>query len=308
MTGVYTVRRNVEQWPRMRGCDRGGARCDRETVRHTVARYGVAPAASGRHCFALCGRFFVRARRVLAALATFSNTLFRQQYECGCLQAGRESPIMAMIASRSSFVSLVSILAGFCVAGIAQTAHAGASERLKEFVQATHSGRVAFEQVVTAKNGKAPARASGSFAFSRPGKFRWTYNKPYEQVIVGDGDKLWFYDKDLNQVTVRKLGNALGATPAAILAGSNDLASNFNLEDKGVRDGLDWLDARPKSNDTSFQIIRLGFNGNELAAMELEDTFGQLTKLRFARFERNPALPADTFRFTPPPGADVAGE
>jgi outer membrane lipoprotein carrier protein len=191
---------------------------------------------------------------------------------------------------------------------MAPHAHAGAVEHLKEFVQATHSGRVSFEQVVTAKSGKAPVRASGSFAFSRPGKFRWTYDKPFEQVIVGDGDKLWFYDKDLNQVTVRKLGNALGSTPAAILAGSNDLASNFTLTDAGQREGLDWLDAKPKASDTSFEKIRLGFNGAELAAMELQDTFGQVTVLHFAHFERNPALPAETFRFTPPPGADVAGE
>jgi outer membrane lipoprotein carrier protein len=189
----------------------------------------------------------------------------------------------------------------------AQSAHAAASDRLKEFVQGTRSARVSFEQVVTAKSGRKPERASGTFAFSRPGKFRWTYLKPYEQVIVGDGEKLWFYDKDLNQVSVKKLDNALGATPAAILSGNNDLAKNFVLEDTGVHDGLDWLDARPKSRDTSFELIRLGFNGVELVAMEMHDSFGQVTSLRFSHLERNPALPADLFRFTPPPGADVAG-
>src|ERR1700691_2690404 len=143
------------------------------------------------------------------------------------------------------------------VAAIALNVNAGAVEHLKEFVQATRSGRVSFEQVVTAKNGKAPSRSSGNFAFSRPGKFRWTYDKPFEQVIVGDGEKLWFYDKELNQVTVRKLGNALGTTPAAILAGSNDLSSNFTLTDSGPRDGLDWLDAKPKTGDTSFEDIKL---------------------------------------------------
>jgi outer membrane lipoprotein carrier protein len=187
-------------------------------------------------------------------------------------------------------------------------AHAAATERLKEFVQTTHSGRVSFEQVVTAQNGKAPAQSSGNFAFSRPGKFRWVYSKPYEQVIVGDGEKLWFYDKDLNQVTVKKLGGALGTTPAAILAGSNDFAANFALEDAGEHDGLEWLSAKPRTNDTNFQAIKLGFNGPELAVMELQDTFGQTTTLRFAHFERNPALSADTFRFAPPPGADVVGE
>jgi len=188
------------------------------------------------------------------------------------------------------------------------TAGAAAIDRLGEFVQATRSGRVAFEQVVTSKSGRKPERASGSFAFSRPGKFRFTYLKPYQQVIVGDGEKLWFYDKDLNQVTVRKLGNALGATPAAILSGSNDLEKNFVLGDLPDRDGLEWLEAKPKAKDTSFETIRLGFSGANLAAMELHDTFGQITTLRFSQIERNPALPAELFRFAPPPGADVIGE
>jgi outer membrane lipoprotein carrier protein len=188
------------------------------------------------------------------------------------------------------------------------TSGAAAIDRLGEFVQATRSGRVAFDQVVTSKNGRKPELASGSFAFSRPGKFRFTYLKPYEQIIVGDGEKLWFYDKDLNQVTVRKLGNALGATPAAILAGSNDLAKNFILANLPDRDGLEWLEAKPIARDTSFEIIKLGFSGASLAAMELHDTFGQVTMLRFSQIERNPALPAELFRFTPPPGADLIGE
>jgi outer membrane lipoprotein carrier protein len=190
---------------------------------------------------------------------------------------------------------------------LTQPARAAATDRLKEFVQATHSGRVGFEQVVTAKGAKAPSTASGSFSFLRPGKFRWTYDKPYEQVIVGDGEKLWFYDKDLNQVTVRKLDTALGATPAAILAGSNDLAKNFTLQDLGEQDGLEWLSATPKSKDTNFDAIKLGFKGAELTAMELHDTFGQTTVLHFSHFERDPKLPADAFRFTPPKGADVVG-
>jgi len=188
------------------------------------------------------------------------------------------------------------------------TAGAAAIDRLGEFVQATRSGRVTFEQLVTSRSGRKPERASGSFAFSRPGKFRFTYLKPYEQIIVGDGEKLWFYDKDLNQVTVRKLGNALGATPAAILAGSNDLAKNFVLADLPDRDGLEWLEAKPIARDTGFEIIKLGFSGANLAAMELHDTFGQVTMLRFSRIERNPVLPAELFRFTPPPGADLIGE
>jgi outer membrane lipoprotein carrier protein len=188
-----------------------------------------------------------------------------------------------------------------------QTASAAASDRLKEFVQSTHSGQVSFEQVVTAKGAKAPARSSGNFAFLRPGKFRWAYEKPYQQLIVGDGEKLWFYDKDLNQVTVKKLDNALGATPAAILAGSNDFAKNFTLEDLGESDGMEWLSAKPKSRDTNFDAIKMGFKGADLAAMELHDTFGQTTLLKFSHIERNPALSENTFRFVPPAGADVVG-
>jgi outer membrane lipoprotein carrier protein len=209
-----------------------------------------------------------------------------------------------MIPSRRRlFLALFAAL--FSTPGMACAA---AIDRLGEFVQATRSGRVTFEQLVTSKSGRKPERASGSFAFSRPGKFRFTYLKPYEQVIVGDGEKLWFYDKDLNQVTVRKLGNALGATPAAILAGSNDLAKNFVLADLSDRDGLEWLEAKPIARDTGFEIIKLGFSGANLAAMELHDTFGQVTMLRFSRIERNPVLPAELFRFTPPPGADLIGE
>jgi outer membrane lipoprotein carrier protein len=211
-------------------------------------------------------------------------------------------PIMIPSRRRVSIALLTALLA------VPATSGASAIDRLGEFVQATRSGRVAFDQVVTSKDGRKPERASGSFAFFRPGKFRFTYLKPYEQVIVGDGEKLWFYDKDLNQVTVRKLGNALGATPAAILAGSNDLAKNFVLAELPDRDGLEWLEAKPRARDTSFEIIRLGFSGANLAAMELHDTFGQTTTLRFREIERNPVLPADLFRFTPPPGADVVGE
>jgi outer membrane lipoprotein carrier protein len=146
----------------------------------------------------------------------------------------------------------------------------------------------------------------------RPGKFRWVYEKPYEQWIVGDGDKLWIFDKDLNQVTVRKLGNSLGQSPAAILAGSDDLEKNFTLKEAGSQDGMDWLEARPKAKDTTFELVRIGFKaeggGHNLAAMELHDSFGQTSVLKFGTLERNPTLPPDTFHFTPPKGADVISD
>ena len=190
-------------------------------------------------------------------------------------------------------------------------AQAAALDALRDFVRNTRSGKTTFTQVIVNKNGKTSNPASGSFQFQRPGKFRWVYEKPYDQWIVGDGERLWIYDRDLNQVSTRKLGGALGASPAAILAGSDDLEKNFELKDGGVHDGLEWLEATPRAKDTTFELVRIGFRseaaGSALAAMELKDSFGQTSVLTFGRIERNAVLPADTFRFTPPKGADVFG-
>jgi chaperone LolA len=145
--------------------------------------------------------------------------------------------------------------------------------------------------------------------FERPGKFRWVYKKPYEQLIVGDGKKFWMYDVDLNQVTVKKLDAALGSSPAALLSGSNEIERDFSLTDIEDRDGLEWLQATPKSAESTFEKILMAFNGkSELAVMELHDAFGHHTVLRFTELKDNPALSAQLFRFTPPKGADVLGE
>jgi outer membrane lipoprotein carrier protein len=162
--------------------------------------------------------------------------------------------------------------------------------------------------MVLDKNLKMLQQATGTMQFSRPGKFRWEYEKPYEQTIVGDGSRLWIYDKDLNQVTVRKLDSALGASPAALLAGSNEIEQNYTLANLGNQEGLDWLEAVPKTRDTAFERIRLGFSKSGLQAMELRDQFGQVTVIRFADLERNPKLSPGTFTFTPPKGADVISE
>lgn len=187
-------------------------------------------------------------------------------------------------------------------------AAASATEALKNFLGQTQTLRARFAQMVLDKNLKPLQQAQGVMQFSRPGKFRWDYQKPYEQVIVGDGSRLWIYDKDLNQVTVRKLDRALGATPAALLAGGNELERDFNLKNLGPEKGLDWLEAVPKNRDTVFERIRMGFGKTGLEAMELRDQFGQVTVITFADVERNPKLPAEVFRFTPPKGADVITE
>jgi outer membrane lipoprotein carrier protein len=185
----------------------------------------------------------------------------------------------------------------------------GASaETLKSFLNQTTAAKARFAQIVLDRNMKQLQQATGTMTFSRPGKFRWEYEKPYEQTIVGDGQRLWIYDKDLNQVTVRKLDRALGASPAALLAGSNEIEKNYIVTSAGARDGLDWLEAVPRTQDTAFERVRLGFNKSTLEVMELRDQFGQMTVIKFADLERNPKLPPDLFKFTPPQGADVISE
>lgn len=187
-------------------------------------------------------------------------------------------------------------------------AQAGAIDQLHDFLKNTRSFKADFSQALLAKNGRKPQQSSGTVAVARPGKLRWEIAKPYPQLVVGDGERFWIHDPELQQVTVRKADKALGASPAALLSGSNDLERNFNLREAGEADGLAWVEATPKTGDSGFERVRLGFAGADLQAMELFDSFGQTTLVRFSRIERNPNLPAATFKFTPPAGADVIGE
>ena len=190
------------------------------------------------------------------------------------------------------------------------SALAGAAgiDMLRTFLQQTTTGRAHFAQIIVDKNLKQLQQATGTMQFARPGKFRWEYDKPYEQLIVGDGSRLWVYDKDLNQVSVRKLDKALGDSPAALLAGSNEIEKIYNLTNLGNQEGLDWVEALPKSKENAFERIRLGFSQKGLEAMELRDQFGQVTVIKFAGVERNPKLSPELFRFVPPKGADVISE
>lgn len=190
----------------------------------------------------------------------------------------------------------------------AGSVQAGGIDRLREFVDGAKTLRAQFNQTVLDRAGKITNESSGTMQFSRPGKFRWEYTKPYPQLIVGDGKKLWIWDRDLEQVTVKKLGESLGSSPAALLAGNNEIERSFTLIDGGNIDGLDWLNAQPKDRDTTFESIRMGFDEAGLQVMELVDSFGQKTLIRFAKVEKNPKLAADLFKFTPPKNADVVGE
>ncbi|MEW5881465.1 MAG: outer membrane lipoprotein chaperone LolA [Pseudomonadota bacterium] len=200
-------------------------------------------------------------------------------------------------------VGTLSLAAALVLASLA--AHAGAIEQLRSFLSQTKSARGEFTQRVTSRAGATAQNSTGRFVFQRPGKFRWVYDKPYEQIIVADGDRLFLYDKDLNQVTVKKLAGAIPASPASILFGSNEFDKEFEVADAGSRDGLEWIVARPRAKDSPFERIEIGFRDGLPAAMQLTDSFGQISLLRFAKVERNPKVDAEAFRFVPPPGADV---
>jgi outer membrane lipoprotein carrier protein len=188
-----------------------------------------------------------------------------------------------------------------------EQANSSSLERFQSYLRTTQAGRADFEQKVYDKTGKVVQESRGSFSFLRPGRFRWTYVKP-PQVIVGDGDRVWIHDADLNQVTVRRVARVLGATPAALLAGASDIGKAFELLESGQKDGLEWLEAKPREKESGFERIRLGMSASGVEAMELMDHFGQTTVLRFSNIVRNPQFDAGIFRFTPPKGVDVLGE
>ena len=185
---------------------------------------------------------------------------------------------------------------------------ASGMERFRDYLRTTQTARADFEQRVFDRDKKLVQHSRGSFSLLRPGRFRWTYAQPYPQLIVGDGARVWIYDEDLNQVTVRAMAKALGSTPAALLAGAADVERAFALKDAGRRDGLEWVEATPREKEAGFERVLLGMGAAGVQAMELADHFGQTTVLRFSGIARNPALDAATFRFTPPKGADVLGE
>ena len=187
-------------------------------------------------------------------------------------------------------------------------ADAASVDQLRSFLTQTTSARGEFVQRVSSRTGSPQRVSSGSFVFQRPGKFRWSYDKPYEQLIVADGARLVLYDRDLNQVTVRKLGAALPSSPASILFGSNDFDREFEVSDAEPRDGLEWVLAKPRAKDSTFERIEIGFKDGLPRAMLLADNFGQVTQLTFGKVERNPKLDAAAFTFTPPQGADVLTE
>jgi outer membrane lipoprotein carrier protein len=198
------------------------------------------------------------------------------------------------------------------VALAAVAAHASGLDALEAFIKNAKSGRATFTQAVSVPaKGEQPARtrnSSGSFEFARPSKFRFDYRKPFEQVIVADGQTLWLYDADLNQVTARKQEAVLGSTPAALIASAPDIASlkkEFDLQAAPDKDGMQWVTATPKNKEGQLHGMSLGFRGNELARLDITDSFGQVSRITFEKMELNAQVPAERFQFKPPPGAAV---
>ncbi len=190
---------------------------------------------------------------------------------------------------------------------LATGASAGpARERLDAFLEGLNGLEAQFRQVLLDDRGQAADESTGTVYLSRPGRFRWDYREPYQQLIVADGERIWLYEPELSQVTVRPQGQALGSTPAALLASTRPVEESFQiteLPDRG--DGSAWLALKPRDGGSNFETIAVGFGNDGLRAMELKDSFGQTTRLEFSRLQRNPALGEDLFRFAPPDGVDV---
>jgi len=182
---------------------------------------------------------------------------------------------------------------------------AGAIAQLHAFVENVHAAEGRFAQSTAAAQGPGRPPQTGSFTFQRPGRFKWAVERPYEQLVVSDGKQVFQYDPDLNQVTVRKVDQAIGASPAAILFGSGSLEQAFDLSELPARDGLAWLRAKPRTADAGFAQVDIGFADNLPARIELLDNFGQTTRVELTGIRPNPSLPADEFHFTPPAGVDT---
>jgi outer membrane lipoprotein carrier protein len=189
--------------------------------------------------------------------------------------------------------------------GFAAQAEPAPQSRLKSFLDSARTLKAEFTQVQLDESGRPRQESKGSFYLQRPGKFRWDYAKPYRQEIVSAGGKVWFYDVDLEQVTVKKLGQAVGSTPALLLSGEMALEENFTIEDQGADEGMFWIKLVPKSEEGGFRYVLIGLEGDKLTGMELSDNFGQLTRIYFSNLRTGVALDPRLFQFSPPAGVDV---
>ena len=209
------------------------------------------------------------------------------------------------VAAAASLI-LLGFLSIAMPASAAQTAASPAAEVEKYLVGLT-TWSADFEQTIDDGHGNVLRKAAGRFYLQHPGKFRWDYVKPSDQVIVADGKQIWFYDKDLAQANVRDMDTSLASTPASLLSCSASVSTQFNVTALPPKAGLQWFQLIPKHSDTDFQLVRIGFDKGELRSMFLADKLNQITQLTFFNSKRNEQLAADLFTFVPPPGVDVIG-
>lgn len=181
-------------------------------------------------------------------------------------------------------------------------------QQLQAFLKSSKSLTADFKQVLINEAGNPYQTSYGVFYLQRPGKFRWNYQKPFQQQIVSTSGKVWFYDTDLDQVTIKKLDESVGSTPALLLSGNISLEDNFIMKDQGVEGDLTWIKLLPKNQDSSFKYILIGLDKGALSGMELSDNFGQLTRIYFSNVILNPTIKASLFEFQAPKGADVFSE
>jgi outer membrane lipoprotein carrier protein len=205
--------------------------------------------------------------------------------------------------------TVLRMAASLLLMGLAGNALAGEGEaRLERFLDGLNTMEAGFIQTLLDPRGELIEESRGSLLLSRPGRFRLQYTNPYEQLYVADGEKIWMYDRDLEQVTVKPQSDTLGSTPAMLLSNTEPLQDSFALTELGAHEGFQWLELKPLANDSNFDFVRLALEGDVLRAMEMVDGFGQTTRLYFETVKRNPELKQGTFDFTPPPGVDVIGE
>lgn len=181
-------------------------------------------------------------------------------------------------------------------------------QQLKAFLQATKSLTADFKQVLLDEAERPMQTSFGEFYLQRPGKFRWDYKKPFQQQILANSGSVWFYDADLEQVTIKKLDDSIGSTPALLLSGQISLDDNFTMLKQGTDEGLVWVKLLPKSQDSTFKYVLIGLSDGVLAGMELNDNFGQLTRIYFSKVKVNPPIKSDLFDFKPPKNADILSE
>ena len=179
---------------------------------------------------------------------------------------------------------------------------------LQRFYNEIRNYSASFEQVVVDENLRLLEASNGEFSIERPGKFRWHYTAPSEQLIIGDGTQVWIYDVELEQITHRKSDAAVSQTPAMLLSGKGNLDDSFILEDAGQHDGLDWVRMIPKSKDSGFTDIRIGFSEGKMQLLEMKDNFGQSTRMDFKNVKENIDIPEEIFTFIPPSGVDIIEE